>query len=123
MFEERRIVKTVVSGAAILGGIAFALSASNVAATDATDLERPDAPAMSLADIRTFNAALPKNHRYFIVCKRETTTGSLAKVVRVCQTREDMDRRARDAQNGTRDIMERTRVAPGCPPPLCPADQ
>ena len=116
-------MKLTMSGAALFGGIALALSASNASATDAADVERPDAPAMSLAEIRTFNAALPKNHRYFIVCKRETTTGSLAKVVRVCQTREDMDRRARDAQNGTRDIMERTRVAPGCPPPLCPVDQ
>ena len=123
MLQEPKFMKTIVSGAALLGGMALMLSARHVAATDAADVERPDAPAMSLAEIRTFNAALPKNHRYFIVCKRETTTGSLAKVVRVCQTRDDMDRRARDAQNGTRDIMERTRVAPGCPPPLCPVDQ
>ncbi|MBJ7442426.1 MAG: hypothetical protein JHD35_25885 [Sphingopyxis sp.] len=116
-------MKTIVPGAAMLGGIALMLSASNVAATDAADVERPNAPEMSLAEIRAFNAKLPKDHRYFIVCKREGVTGSLAKVVRVCQTREDMDRLARDAQNGTRDIMERTRVAPGCPPPLCPADE
>ncbi len=113
-------MKTIVSGAAMLGGIVLVLSASNVAATDAADVERPNAPEMSLAEIRAFNAKLPKDHRYFIVCKREGVTGSLAKAIRVCRTREDIDRASRDAQSGAREIMDRARVSPGCPGGICP---
>lgn len=113
-------MKPIMSGAAMFGGIALVLSASNASATDAADVERPNAPDMSLAEIRAFNAKLPKDHRYFIVCKREGVTGSLAKAIRVCQTREDIERLARDAQNGTREIMDRARVSPGCPGDICP---
>lgn len=113
-------MKTIVSSVAMFGGIALMLSAANVSATEAADVERPNAPDMSLAEIRAFNAKLPKDHRYFIVCKREGVTGSLAKAIRVCQTREDIERLARDAQNGTREIMDRARVSPGCPGDICP---
>ena len=113
-------MKLTMSGAALFGGIALVLSANNVSATEAADVERPNAPDMSLAEIRAFNAKLPKDHRYFIVCKREGVTGSLAKAIRVCQTREDIERLARDAQNGTREIMDRARVSPGCPGDICP---
>ncbi len=113
-------MKTIRSGAAIFSSIALVLSAGTVSANDATEVERPDAPKMTLAEIRAFNAKLPKDHRYYIVCKREGTTGSLAKVIRTCQTREDIDRLARDAQDGTREVMDRARVSPGCPGGLCP---
>lgn len=113
-------MKTIISGASLFGGIALMLSASNVSAADAADVERPNAPDMSLAEIRAFNAKLPKDHRYYIVCKREGVTGSLAKAILVCQTREDIDRSSRDAQSGTRDVLDRARVSPGCPGGLCP---
>ena len=113
-------MKPTMSGAAMLGAIALTLSATNGWANDAADVARPNAPDMSLAEIRAFNAKLPKDHRYFIVCKREGVTGSLAKAIRVCQTREDIERLARDAQDGTREVMDRGRVSPGCPGGLCP---
>ena len=113
-------MKTIVSGAALFGGIALMLSAANASAADAVEVERPNAPDMSLAEIRAFNAKLPKDHRYYIVCKREGVTGSLAKAIRVCQTREDIERLARDAQDGTREVMDRGRVSPGCPGDICP---
>lgn len=87
------------------------------AATPTTDgVARPDVTAMSKAEIRAFNAKLPPNHRYYITCRQSSVTGSLAKVTRVCLTREDRERIARDAQDDTNTTIDRARASSGCDP-------
>ncbi len=80
------------------------------------DIARPDVQDMSTAEIRTFNATVTSKHRYFIVCKRSSVTGSLAKVTRVCQTREDWERSTRNAQGDANDLLAGGRASSGCNP-------
>lgn len=114
-------MKLLQLAAAMIGGIALSANAEvavpvDPPTADAEQISRPDVQAMSIAEIRRFNTTVPVKHRYFIVCKQSTVTGSLAKVRRVCQTRDDWERSARAAQDGTQDVLERSRATSGCHP-------
>lgn len=113
-------MKYFASAAALAAAIALAISSGAAAAPEAasaTDpIARPDVPKMSRAEIRAFNAKLPPNHRYYITCRQASVTGSLAKVTRVCLTREDRERIARSAQDDTNATIDRSRASSGCDP-------
>ncbi|WP_447757200.1 hypothetical protein [Sphingopyxis fribergensis] len=118
-------MKYFAPAAALAASIALAISTGAAAAPDAAptgaapsadQIARPDVPAMSRAEIRAFNAKLPPNHRYYITCRQSSVTGSLAKVTRVCLTREDRERIARAAQDDTNATVDRARASSGCDP-------
>lgn len=92
--------------------------AAKLPATEATAIARPDVAAMSIGEIRRFNEGVPVKHRYYIICRKDVVTGFLAKVRRICQTREDWERSRQEAQQATRNIIEGGRASAGCDP-LC----
>ena len=55
-------------------------------ATSAADVVEPNPKAMSQAEIRAFNAALGKDHKYYIRCKRSAPTGSFVQREFSCRT-------------------------------------
>lgn len=113
-------MKLFASAMTLTGCIALSANAQIPAPADPpvadTKIPRPDVQAMTIAEIRRFNTTVPPKHPYFILCKRTTVTGSFAKVRRVCQTRDDWERSARAAQDGTQDVLERSRSTSGCQP-------
>ncbi|GAO76996.1 MULTISPECIES: hypothetical protein [unclassified Sphingopyxis] len=116
-------MKYFATAAVLAGGLALATMSGATAApaaapatATADGIARPDVPAMSRAEIRAFNAKLPPNHPYYITCRQSSVTGSLAKVTRVCLTREDRERIARDAQDETHTTIDRSRASAGCDP-------
>lgn len=80
------------------------------------EITRPIVQDMNSADIRRFNATVSSKHRYFIICRQSAVTGSLAKVTRVCQTREDWERGTREAQAEANDLLAGGRASAGCNP-------
>lgn len=110
-------MKYFASAAALAGGFALAINTGAEAAPEAPpQIARPDVQAMSKSEIRAFNATVPSTHRYYIICRQSSVTGSLAKVTRVCLTREDRERTARDAQGDANNAVERGRASAGCDP-------
>jgi hypothetical protein len=47
------------------------------ATTASSEISEPDPKRMTSAEIRAFNAKLPRDHPYYIRCVRIETTGSL----------------------------------------------
>lgn len=122
-------MKYFATAAVLAGSLAIAITPGATAApaaapatttttttTTADGIARPDVSAMSRSEIRAFNAKLTPNHRYYITCRQSSVTGSLAKVTRVCLTREDRERIARDAQDDTNTTIDRARASSGCDP-------
>ncbi len=93
--------------------------AAKLPAADATAIARPDVAAMSLGEIRRFNDGVPVKHRYYIICRKEVVTGFLAKVRRICQTREDWQRSREEAQQTTQSLIDGGRASSGRDP-MCP---
>lgn len=87
-------------------------------ATQATAIARPDVAAMSIGEIRHFNENVPVKHRYYIICRTDVVTGFLAKVQRICQTREDWERSRQETQQAARNMIDGGRASSGCDP-LC----
>lgn len=83
---------------------------------DPAKIVRPDVQAMSMSEIRRFNTTVPSKHPYFIVCRQAAVTGSLAQVRRTCNTREDWERRTREAQNTAQGLLDGGRASSGCNP-------
>lgn len=84
--------------------------------SNGADIKRPDVPAMSIADIRSFNTTLPATHRYYIVCRKYAVTGSLAKVRKICQTRDDWNREINDIRQAAQTLIDGGRASSGCDP-------
>lgn len=80
------------------------------------DSARPDVTSMKMSQIRAHNAKLDKGHRYFILCRTDTITGSLSKRARTCRTREDWDRMANQAQEHLTEIIDKSFQLPVPPP-------
>lgn len=109
------------SAAALIVGISTIANAETPVAADApkadpATIARPDVQAMSMTEIRSFNSTVPSKHRYFIVCRQSAVTGSLAQVRRTCNTREDWERRSREAQNSAQGLLDGGRSSSGCNP-------
>lgn len=83
----------------------LALAGAN--ATAAADIEEPDPKAMSQAEIRTFNAGLEKNHRFFIRCKKSAATGSLIERTVTCRTNQQWAASDARGNDEARDVAER----------------
>lgn len=114
-------MKMFAVAAALAGGMILVANTGTPAAADpanaaSADIERPDVQAMKMADIRRFNQTVPTKHRYYIVCRQSTVTGSLAKVRRVCQTRDDWERSTREAQSDAESLLAGGRASSGCNP-------
>jgi hypothetical protein len=86
---------------------AFAVVASGVAVAATGDAVAPNPMAMSIKEIRVHNASLDPGHPQFIVCKRESVTGSLAKKNKTCLTKQDWKARADKAREWTEGAQNR----------------
>lgn len=106
------VFKFVISTA----GLLLSPTVTIAAEPEPVNIIRPEPQNMTSAEIKAFNANVPVEHRYFIVCQRTKVTGSLVKKVRTCMTREDLDRLARAAQDETNEKMNQGRVQRGCVP-------
>ena len=83
---------------------AIALSAAAPAsAAVAQAVEEPDPKAMSRAEIRQFNAALDRDHPYYIRCERRPETGSLVKKLYSCRTNAQWDKADREGNDAARE--------------------
>lgn len=84
---------------------AFALlGAQVVPVTAAEAIEPPDPKAMSQADIRAFNARLPRDHPYYIRCERREETGSLVKKLYSCRTNEQWQKADQIGNDNVREM-------------------
>ena len=90
----------------MLAVAAVTVAASGVAAVAQSDIPRPNTTAMSIKDIRIHNASLTAKHPQYIVCKRQSVTGSLAKKTRTCLTNEVWQQRADSAREFTSRVMD-----------------
>lgn len=109
---------TFLSIACLLAYSAHAFETPAPAKPDPSKIARPEPSKMKSSEIRAFNATVGPQHRYYIVCKRSSVTGSWAKETRSCRTRDDWDRTARNSQADAQNTLERSRASAGCDP-LC----
>ena len=72
-------------------------------------VEEPNPKAMSYAEIRTFNAKLPRNHPYYIRCVKSAAIGSLVARNVSCRTNEQWNHADRVGNDEVRDVMEHTK--------------
>lgn len=108
-------VITAIACASLIGNTPPAASEQRPTAKG-TDVKRPDVPAMTVADIRRFNTTVPANHRYYIVCRKYAVTGSLAKVRKICQTRDDWNREINEVRQSAQTLIDGGRASSGCDP-------
>ena len=66
----------------------------------------PNPKAMSSSEIRSFNAKLPRDHRYFIRCVKSADTGSLVKRHYSCRTNEQWQIAEKRGNQNARDTVE-----------------
>lgn len=80
----------------------FWAQAIPVAAADV--VEPPDPKEMSQADIRAFNAKLPRDHPHYIRCERRDETGSLVKKLYSCRTNEQWQKADQIGNDNVREM-------------------
>ena len=90
----------------LLAAATLAIAATGAAAVAQNDIPKPNTAAMSIKEIRVHNASLTSKHPQFIVCKRQSVTGSLAKKTRTCLTNEVWEKRADSAREFTARVMD-----------------
>ena len=72
----------------------------------AKPLAEPDPKHMSAKEIRQFNEPLSRDHPYFIRCRVEPVTGSLAAVTRSCRTNAQWAQADRQGNDNARDTYQ-----------------
>ena len=89
---------------------ALALALTQVVPVAATDaVEAPDPKAMSQADIRAFNARLPRDHPNYIRCEKREETGSLVKKLYSCRTNEQWKQADQIGNDNVREVGDHFR--------------
>lgn len=84
---------------------ALALVLTQVVPAAATDaVEAPDPKQMSQADIRAFNARLPRDHPNYIRCEKREETGSLVKKLYSCRTNEQWKQADQIGNDNAREV-------------------
>ena len=78
------------------------------AAAVPAELSEPDPKAMSYAEIKLFNAKVPRNHPYYIRCVKSAAIGSLVARRVSCRTNAQWDKSDRVGNDEARDVMVRT---------------
>lgn len=86
--------------------LSIALVAAQAAAAPAIAVEEPDPKTMKYAEIKAFNAKLPRSHPYYIRCVKTANVGSLVARNMSCRTNEKWDRADRVGNQEARDVME-----------------
>ena len=85
----------------------FLLAAAQAApAVAAGALDEPDPKAMSMAEIKAFNAKVPRGHPYFIRCVKTAAVGSLVARELSCRTNEQWNKADRVGNDNARDAIE-----------------
>ncbi|MFA9201304.1 MAG: hypothetical protein ACEQR8_08995 [Cypionkella sp.] len=90
----------------LLTAATLAAAAAGAAALAQGEPPKPNVSAMSIKEIRVHNAGLTAKHPQFIVCKRQSVTGSLARKTRTCLTNESWEKRAEAARDFTAKVMD-----------------
>lgn len=86
--------------------LSIALIAAQAAATPAIAVEEPDPKMMKTAEIRAFNAKLPRSHPYYIRCVKTANVGSLVARNVSCRTNEQWDKSDRIGNDNARETVE-----------------
>lgn len=83
-------------------------SAASPIAAPAIDIKRNDRgeAVMTRAEIRNYNAGLPREHPGYIRCKRAGETGSLVKKASSCRTNAEWRQTEDSANEDARDLIE-----------------
>ena len=89
--------------------LSIALVAAQAAATPAVAVDEPDPKAMKYAEIKAFNAKLPRSHPYYIRCVKTANVGSLVARNMSCRTNEQWDRADRIGNQEARDVLEHSK--------------
>lgn len=80
--------------------------ADGAAQADTARLVEPDPKAMSQKEIRAFNAALPRDHPFYIRCVKSEETGSLARKLYSCRTNQQWEQAYAMGNQNVRETME-----------------
>lgn len=86
-----------------------AILASQATAAVPVVVAVPNPKAMSSSEIRSFNAKLPRDHRYHIRCVKSADTGSLVKRNLSCRTNEQWQMAEENGNQNARDTVEAMR--------------
>jgi len=88
--------------------LAQSASAVSPIAAPAIEIRRNSAgeAVMTRAEIRTYNAGLPREHPGYIRCKSSEETGSLVKKAASCRTNAEWRRVEDSANEDARDLIE-----------------
>jgi hypothetical protein len=96
----------------LLGASSLLAATGAIAATTPTAADRqpPEKSpgAMSSREIAAYNQGLDKSHPFFIRCRRDPMTGTLAPSERVCKTNKDWGFDAAVTRQAARESVERT---------------
>lgn len=92
----------------IAASIALA-AAQAVSGAGLSAVEAPDPKAMSQADIRAFNARLPRDHPNYIRCEKREETGSLVKKLYSCRTNEQWREAEQIGNDNVREVGDHFR--------------
>ena len=86
----------------------LALTAAEAAApaVAAAPVEEPNPKAMSYAEIKAFNAKVPRGHPFYIRCVKSANVGSLVARNVSCRTNEQWNKADRVGNDEARDVME-----------------
>jgi len=90
----------------IIASLLLLIGADGALTTDSAVLTEPDPKSMSQKEIREFNAALPRNHPFFIRCVKSDETGSLAKKLYSCRTNLQWALADKTGSQEAREILE-----------------
>jgi len=82
------------------------LFAQTAAVAVPADIVSPDPKAMSSAEIKTFNAKLPRSHPYYIRCVKTAAVGSLVARQVSCRTNEQWKLTDLRGNQNARDTVE-----------------
>lgn len=90
----------------MLASVILLIGADGAAQADLTQLTEPNPKAMSQKEIREFNAALPRNHPFYIRCVKSDETGSIAKKLYSCRTNRQWEQADTTGNQNARDTMD-----------------
>lgn len=90
----------------MLEAILLLIAADGAVAEAVQPVSEPDPKAMNQKQIRAFNAALPRNHPYYIRCVSSPEVGSLVKKLYSCRTNAQWKRADETGNQNARDTYD-----------------
>lgn len=85
------------------------VGAQAAAGLAADAIEEPDPKAMNSAEIKAFNAKVPRGHPFYIRCVKSAAIGSLVARNVSCRTNQQWDKADKMGNDEARDVLEHSK--------------